>query len=73
MEAAGGRERTIPYVAVGGVLEAREHVFLKVAERPVVLPLAAFGGADDMVAAAEWLRETVFRARCAGASRAEGN
>jgi len=72
-EAAGGRERAVPYAALGGLVETPGQLFLKAAQGPVVLPLAAFEGADDMAAVAEWLRDKVFRARREAAARSDGN
>jgi hypothetical protein len=62
-EEADGRDRTVPYGAIGGLFETPGHLLLKAAQGPVVLPLAAFDGQAEMAAAAEWLRERIFRAK----------
>lgn len=62
-EEADGRDRTVPYAAIGGLFETPAHLLLKAAQGPVVLPLAAFDGPVEMAGAAEWLRERIFRAK----------
>jgi hypothetical protein len=71
-EAADGSDRLVPYRAVEGVFETPGHLFLKVAEGPVAIPLSAFAADGDMAATAEWLRERVFRARRPAAAGVPG-
>lgn len=62
-EEADGSDRTVPYAAIAGLFETPVQVSLKVAQGPVILPLAAFDDPAEMAGVAEWLRERIFRAK----------